>query len=393
MNLFTKAVHSGDRKRTGSWVPVTTPIHTAVSYFYDDVETLDKVFAHEVHGPSYARYDNPTNQALETQLATLENGFGALACSSGMAALHLALTTALMDRRRVILAATALYGATINLLTKVLEPEGVEIVFADFSDLAAVEEAIAENKPGALLMETISNPLLRVAPLDEIAKLTRAADIPLVIDSTFASPMVMRPLEFGANFVVHSLTKYLSGHGDVLGGAVICEERYYDALLRLSRTVGFLLGPFEAYLSMRGAKTFPLRMERQCQNATVVAAGLAKHPRVSKVHFTGDPAHPDAAIIQRLFTPGLYGAMISIEIKDGSKEDVFRFINALKMVVPATSLGDVHTMVLYPVIASHRDLSPKHRARLGIHDNLVRLSIGIESPEDILADLENALNA
>lgn len=393
MNLHTKAVHSGDRKRTGSWVPVTTPIHTAVSYFYDDVETLDKVFGHEAHGPSYARYDNPTNQALEEQLAALENGFGALACSSGMAALHMAISTALMDRRRVVLAATALYGATINLLTKVLEPQGVEIVFADFSDLAAVAEAIAESQPGALLMETISNPLLQVAELDEIAKLARAADAPLIVDSTFASPMVMRPLDFGASFVVHSLTKYLSGHGDVLGGAVICEERYYESLLRISRTVGFLLGPFEAYLSMRGAKTYPLRMERQCQNATVIAAGLAKHPRVSKVHFTGDPSHPDAATIARLFTPGYYGAMISFEIANGTKEDVFRFMNALRLVVPATSLGDVHTMVLYPVIASHRDLSPKHRARLGIHDNLVRISVGIEHAADILADLENALQA
>lgn len=393
MNLHTKAVHAGDRKRTGGAVPATTPIHTAVSYFYDDVETLDKVFSHEVEGPAYARYSNPTNYALEEQVAALENGAGALACSSGMAALHMAINTALMDRRRVILAASALYGATINMLTKVFEPAGCEIVFADFCDLDAVAEAIEENKPGVLVMETISNPLLRVAPLDKIAELARAADAPLVVDATFSTPLLMRPLDFGAHFVVHSLTKYLSGHGDVLGGIVIANEPELAPLRNLSRTLGFLLGPFESYLAMRGVKTFPLRTERQCHNACRIATALAANPLIEKVHFPSDPKHPDAANIKRLFNEGLYGAMISFEVRDADRAKVFRMMNAFQMIVPATSLGDVHTMMLYPPIASHRDLSPKHRARLGIHDNLVRLSVGIEAPEDIVADLEVGLRA
>src|SRR5580700_9922977 len=171
MKLNTRAVHTGDRKRNGSWIPVTTPIHTAVSYFYDDTADLEKVFANEMPGPNYSRHGNPTNEALEELMVSLEapeSGAGALACSSGMAALNLAISAALLDRRRVILAASALYGATISMLTKVLEPSGIDTVFVDFNDEAATAAAIAEHKPGALLMETISNPLLRVAPLDRI---------------------------------------------------------------------------------------------------------------------------------------------------------------------------------------------------------------------------------
>jgi cystathionine beta-lyase/cystathionine gamma-synthase len=221
MKLNTRAVHAGDRKHTGSWVPVTTPIHTATTYFYDDVADLERVFANEIAGPNYSRHGNPTNEALEELVASLESGSqsgtAALACSSGMAALNLAIMAALLDRRRVILAASALYGATISMLTKVLEPSGIETVFVDFNDEAATAAAIAEHKPGALLMETISNPLLRVAPLDRIGAMAKDAGAQLIVDSTFSTPLMNRPLELGATFVVHSLTKYLSGHCDVLG--------------------------------------------------------------------------------------------------------------------------------------------------------------------------------
>lgn len=392
-NLQTKAVHSGDRKRTGSWVPVTTPIHTATSFFYDDVVDLDRSFEGTLSGPSYSRHGNPTNEALEQLLADLEGGAGALACASGMAALHLALLAALVDRRRVVLAASALYGATINMLMKVLEPSGCEVFFVDFNDEAALAKAIAEHRPGALLAETISNPLLRVAPLDRIAELAHAAGAQLVIDSTFSTPLITRPLEFGADFVVHSITKYLAGHGDVLGGVVITGQENLTILRGLAKAIGPLLGPFEAYLAMRGVKTFPLRMERQCHNAHEIATRLGSHPNVEKVNYPADPAHPDAANVSRLFAPGLYGAMISFQIRGADREGIFRFMNALRMIVPATSLGDVQTMVLYPVIASHRELSPKHRIRLGIYDNLMRLSIGIEAAEDIWNDLDQALRA
>ncbi len=391
MNIHTKAVHAGDRKKQGTHIPVTTPIYTASSFVYDDIETTDKVFSHEVEGYAYARYDNPTNHALEELCTTLESGHGSLAVATGMAALEMALTTALIDRRKKIVAANALYGASINLLMKVMEPFGIETTFVDICDIDKVAAAIEEEKPGAVLMETISNPLLRVGPLDQIAKLTQAAGAALIVDNTFATPMLVRPLELGANLVVHSLTKYLAGHGDVMGGLIVSDEAHYDALRTLSRTYGPTLGPFEAYLAMRGIKTFPLRMERQCRNAITVAAFLRQHANVVKVNFLNDPEHPDRATLQRLLPNGLHGAMISFELKDAGRPEVFAFMNKLKMVVKATSLGDVHTMMLYPAMASHRDLSPKQRERVGIRDSLVRLSVGIEDPADICADLNQAL--
>jgi cystathionine gamma-synthase/methionine-gamma-lyase len=393
LKMTTRAVHSGDRKHTGSWVPVTTPIHTAVTYFYDDAAELERVFANQQAGPNYSRHGNPTNEALEELLSSLESGAGTLACGSGMAALNLAIMAALLDRRRVILAASALYGATINMLTKVLEPSGIETFFVDFNDEEAVAAAIAGHRPGALLMETISNPLLRVAPLDRIAAMARDAGAQLIVDSTFSTPLVIRPLELGATFVVHSLTKYLAGHGDVLGGSVTTDTANVEAVRSLARSLGPVLGPFEAYLAMRGIKTFPLRMERQCGNACRIASWLATHPAVDRVYFPSDPSHPDAAIIKRIFTAGLYGAIVSFEVRDADVARMYHLMNSFRLVVPATSLGDVQTMAAYPVMASHRELSPKHRARLGIKDNLLRLSIGIEAVEDIMADIDQALKA
>ncbi len=391
MNIHTQAVHSGDRKRTGAHVPVTTPIHTATSYFYETTEQLDRVFGDVEKGYCYARYDNPSTGALEELMCALEGGDAALACASGMAALHTAILSALTDRRRSIVAADALYGATVGLLMNVFEPSGASVRFADVCDLGALRAAVAEARPGCIVMESISNPLLRVGEIDAVAAIANDAGAALVVDNTFATPLLVRPLELGAHFSVHSVTKYLAGHGDVLGGAVVTNSAHAESLRALGRTIGPVLGPFESYLTMRGIKTFPLRMERQCANACRVAAWLAAHPRVARVYFTADPRHPDAAAIRRLFPPNLYGAMISFEIKDAGREEIFRFMDALEMIVRATSLGDVHSMVLYPAMSSHRSLSPKHRERMGIGDNLVRLSVGIEAPEDIVADLEKAL--
>jgi cystathionine beta-lyase/cystathionine gamma-synthase len=273
----------------------------------------------------------------------------------------------------------------------VLEPTGVDVRFVDVCDLDAVRAAAAESKPGCIVIETVSNPLLRVPQVDKLAEIAREVGAALVVDNTFATPLILRPLELGAHFGVHSVTKYLAGHGDVLGGAVITDKEHYETLRMLSRAIGPVLGPFESYLTMRGIKTFPLRMERQCANACRVAQWLAGHPRVERVYFTGDPAHPDAATIRRLFPPNLYGAMVSFELKDAGRAEIFRFMDALRLIVRATSLGDVHSMMLYPVMSSHREISPKHRERMGIRESLVRLSVGIEAPEDIIGDLEQAL--
>ena len=391
VKIQTTAVHAGDRKKPGPAVPTTTPICTATAFTYDSMEELDRIFGREIPGYSYSRYDSPTSAALEELTTALESGHGSLACASGMSALHVALLAALADRRKSILAADALYGATVSLLMKVLEPMGVAVRFVDVCDLAAVEKAAAEHKPGCIVMETVSNPLLRVGSIAGIAGIAKAAGAALVVDNTFASPLLVRPLELGANIVVHSITKYLAGHGDVLGGVAVSDEAHLETMRSLSRIIGPVLGPFESYLTMRGIKTFPLRMERQCANACRVASWLAGHPRVERVYFPADPAHPDAETIRQQFPQGLYGAIVSFELKDATVDDVFRFMDSLKLVVRATSLGDVHTMMLYPVMSSHREISPKHRERMGIRENLVRLSVGIEAVEDILADLEQAL--
>ncbi|MFN0168817.1 MAG: trans-sulfuration enzyme family protein [Bryobacteraceae bacterium] len=391
MDIQTKAVHSGDRKKPGPAIPSTTPIYLASTYLYENVEQLDRIFGREVEGQSYSRYDNPTNAALEELLTALENGAGALACCSGMSALHIAVLAALTDRRKSVLAANALYGATVSLLMTVLEPIGISVRFVDMCDPDAVRKAVDEERPGCILLETISNPLLRVAPLDRIAEIARAAGAALIVDGTFATPLVVRPLEQGANLVVHSLTKYLAGHGDVLGGVVVADKDHLDTLRSYSRIFGPVLGSFESYLAMRGIKTFPLRMERQCANACRVASWLAAHPKVDRLYFPGDPRHPDAETIGRLFAAGLFGGIVSFELKGAAQQDVFRFMDSLRLVVRGTSLGDVHTMMLYPVMSSHREISPRQRERMGIRENLVRLSVGIESPADIIADLEQAL--
>lgn len=390
MKIQTRMVHSGDRRKAGNYVPVTTPIYTAASYFYDSMDQLDRIFAREEKGPSYARYDNPTTNALEELVNELENGHGALACASGMSALHLALLAALLDRTKHVLAANALYGATTNMLLNIFAPLGIATTFVDICDIEAVARTIDEAKPGAVVMETMSNPLLRVGAMDKIAEIANRAGVPLIVDNTFATPLLLRPLELGASIVVHSATKYMAGHGDALGGIIVADQAHYDNIKTLSRTIGPVMSPFESYLTMRGIKTMGLRVERQCANACKVASWLATHPGVDRVYFTGDPAHPDAATIMRLFPKNLYGAMLAFELKGAGRDQVFRFMERLQMIVRATSLGDVHTMMLYPAMASHRDLAPKQRHKLGIRDNLVRVSVGIEAAEDIIADLEQA---
>lgn len=391
MKRESKTVHWGDRVKPGSFIPVTTPVYTAASYVYDSMERLDRIFNLEESGPSYARYDNPTRSALEELMRELEGGAGAIACASGMLGIHAALLAVLLDRPKRVLAAKLMYGATTAMLMNLFGSLGVETTEADPCDLREFETALAQTKPGAVIVETIANPLLRVPPLDRIAELCRAAQAPLIVDNTFATPMLVRPLELGANIVCHSATKYLAGHGDVLGGVVVADRPSYEVLRGLSRTIGPVMGPFDSYLTMRGIKTLALRIERQCANACQVAGWLASHPRVERVYFPGDPHHPDAANVARLLPAGRFGGLVAFEVKDAGRPEIFRIMERLKMVVRATSLGDVHTMILYPAMSSHRDLSPKHRERLGIRDNLLRMSIGIEAAEDILADLEQAM--
>jgi cystathionine beta-lyase/cystathionine gamma-synthase len=391
MKFDSLVVHAGDRKHNGGVIPSTTPIHLGTTYFYENAATLDRIFGQEEEGYSYARYNNPTSEALEELTTALENGHGSLACASGMAALQIAFQAALMDRNPHIVASQSIYGATIKLFDQVLGPLGIETTYVDICDREAVEKAITNKKPGCVFMETISNPLLRVAAIDQLAELSKRANIPLVVDSTFSTPMLLKPLMLGANIVVHSATKYLAGHGDVLGGVVVSDAEHHDTVRTLSRITGPVMGPFESYLTMRGIKTLALRFGRQCENACKLASWLASHPAVERVHYPGDPKHPDAAAVKRLFAPGLYGAIVSFELKGLDKQGVMEFMDRLRMVVPGTSLGDVHTLLLYPVMASHRDVAPRVRERMGIRENLVRVSLGIESVDDIISDFDQAI--
>ena len=401
-SLDTLAVHAGGPARSpadatgaegaaGSMLPSTVPLHLATSFWYRRLDDLDGVFAGTTPGYNYARYGNPTTAALEELLAALDGGEVALATASGMAAIDLAIRAALAGRARSVVASDALYGQTLALLRGPLADDGIAVRFAPATDLAAFRRAIDELRPGVVFFETMSNPLLRVPSLDRIVEAAHAAGALVVVDATFTPPVMLRPLDHGADVVVHSLTKYLAGHGDVLAGAVIAGRELDGRLRELAKLLGPTLSAFDAYLALRGARTLALRFERQCENAARIARFLEAHPRVARVHHPSLAGHPDAAAIAALFPAGRHGGMVSFELADAGREEVFRFVDALELVMPATTLGDVHSLVLYPAMASHRPLSREQRLELGIGDGLVRLSVGIESAADIERDLACAL--
>ncbi|MGH3147806.1 MAG: trans-sulfuration enzyme family protein [Rubrobacter sp.] len=398
----TRAVHSGERRadrngKDGSFYPISTPIYASTTFSHPDVETTDRVLGGEQEGYSYARYDNPTVRAFEDALASLEapegipagTGVRAFAFASGMAATHAALAAAELTSGATVLAAEQLYGSTATLLVQVFGANGVETRFVDAYDLGAVEKKVAELKPRAVVVESISNPLLRVADLPRISEITRAAGAALIVDNTFGTPCLQRPLELGADIVVHSATKYLSGHGDLTAGTVACGPPYDAAVEGLRKLVGGVLGPFEAWLAHRGLKTLPLRMERQCQNAREIAGRLASDPRVARVSHPSLGDHPDHETASQVLSDA--GGLVSFELAAGGREAAFAFLNALKLCVKAPSLGDVYTLAIHPATSSHRELSPARRERLGVTEGLVRLSVGIEHHEDLVSDLEQAL--
>jgi cystathionine beta-lyase/cystathionine gamma-synthase len=392
-SIFTTAVHAGERPARPQFTPVATPIYPSASFLYDDFAALDEVFGGERSGPVYARYGNPTNQALETAVAALEGGEAALSFSSGMAAVYAALLAAGARQGTSVVAAQDVYGATYNLLDKLMSQQGVETHFVDVSDLEAVAKTVAKVQPVALLVETVSNPLLKVADLLKLAGLANGSGGSLIVDNTFATPYLCRPISYGADFVVHSATKYLGGHGDVLGGVVVTSRERATVLTELIKLLGSNLGPQEAWLILRGLKTLPLRMQRQSDNAFQVARWLGEQPQVSQVNYPGLAEHRQHVLASELFVGRGFGGMISFDLRDGDAGRVGRFMDALELVLPATTLGDVYSLTLYPARSSHRALDADTRRRIGIGDGLIRLSIGIEDPADIIGDLHRALEA
>lgn len=390
-SIFTLAVHAGERGPRPDFTPVVTPIYNSATYIYESMEDLDAVLGSERPGYVYARYGNPTVTALEKAVAALEGGEDAMAFASGMAAIHAALLAAEVKAGATVVAAHDVYGATYALLSRLFPSLGVRTRFVDIADLSAVEQAIIEEKPRAVLFETVSNPLLKVADTPALVQMAHRHGAEVIVDNTFASPYLFQPLAHGADYVVHSATKYLAGHADVLGGMVVTSAQRGVTLRELTKLVGGNLGPNEAWLTMRGLKTLPLRMVQHCRNAAQVAAWLQDHPRISQVNYPGLTDHPQHKVATRLFRPGCYGGMISFEIADADRAKVFAFMEALQLCLPATSLGDVYSLVMYPAHSSHRALTPEERAQIGIGEGLVRLSVGIEDVEDIIADLKQAL--
>lgn len=388
----TRAVHAGERAPRPDYTPVSTPIQPSVGYTYDSMADLDAIFANEREGYVYPRYGSPTLSAFERAMADLEGGESALAFASGMAAIHAAILAAGVRMGATVVAAVDLYGATYTLLHQLLSELGVTVRFVDVGRLAEVEAAMAQNRPAALLAEIISNPLLKVADVPALAEIAGQFEAQLLIDNTFASPYLFNPLAQGAHVAIHSATKFIAGHGDTLAGVVVTSAAQRRKLYELNKLVGGVLGPFEAWLALRGLKTLPLRMQQQCHNAARLAEWLAGHPRVAAVYYPGLVEHPQHDLARRLFGGRGYGAVLSFEIKDADQAAVFRFMEALRLCLPATTLGDIYSLVMHPATSSHRSLSPAERARIGIKDNLVRLSAGIEEVNDIMADLEQALN-
>jgi cystathionine gamma-synthase/methionine-gamma-lyase len=386
VDITTQLVHTGERGALPGGTPVSTPIYASTTYTYDSMEDIDRVFAGEKPGYIYARHGNPTLAALEQAVRTIEGGATACVYASGMAALHAALLACEISPGATVLASQDLFGATTGLLQTIFGAMEVKTMMSDFSDLVLLREKAGEARPRVMIAETISNPLLKVCDIDACAEIAHGAGARLIVDNTFASPYLCQPLKHGADMVVHSATKFLSGHADAMGGIAISRNEVDSpALIGVMKLVGGVLSPWEAHSILRGLKTLAVRMDRHCENARALAVRLRENPRISRVYY------PGGETAKRILRAPHAGALVSIELKDNSREAAFRFMDALQLCVRSTSLGDVFTSVLHPATASHRDLAPARRQQLGITDGLVRISVGIESINDIIADIEQAL--
>jgi cystathionine gamma-synthase/methionine-gamma-lyase len=388
-SIDTKLVHAGERRGSPIGKPVATPIYPSVTYTYDSMAEMDAVFAGEGGDYVYSRYGNPTTAALEEVLREIENGKVAVAFGSGMAAIHAALAACEITNGSVVLASQDLYGATFDLLKKIFGVYGVKTKTADFNNLIELKSVTEELKPSVLLAETISNPLLKVCDIERVAEIAHESGAKLIVDNTFASPFLCQPLTLGADFSVHSATKYLSGHADATGGIVVSnDETDILPLNGIKKLVGGILSVWEAHNILRGVKTLGLRMEKQCANATVLAEHLAKNEFIEKVYY---PNLDDKELTKKVLRDDFGGALVSIKLKNDTRNAAWKFMDSLKLCVRATSLGDVYTLVSHSASSSHREFSPKRRADLGISDSLVRISVGIEDVKDIIADIEQAL--
>lgn len=378
----TLAIHLGEEPDLWESGDVVAPIHLSSTFAQRGPDESPR-------GYRYSRIANPTRDVLERKLAVLEGAKYALAFSSGMAA-ETAVLTALLKPGDHMIAFEDLYGGTKRVLDLFRRRYGVEISFVDATKVENVAEAFTP-RTRLIWLESPTNPLLKLCDLEAIAREAHRRDVKVVVDNTFATPYFQNPLRFGVDVVVHSTTKYINGHSDCLGGAVVLSDGdLYEELSFIRRATGGVLSPFDSYLTLRGLKTLAVRMRQHQENAMRIAEFLEGHPKVIKVHYPGLKSHPQHELAKKQMRG--FGGMLSFEIKGGAPE-AQRFIGGLKLFLFATSLGGVESLVSIPAKMSHDNLPPEERKRLGIGDNLIRLSVGIENAEDLIGDLERALQA
>jgi cystathionine gamma-lyase len=377
----TRAIHAGQEPdpTTGA---IMTPIYTSSTYVQESPG---------VHkGYDYSRSVNPTRKALESCIADLEGSNFGYAFASGMAASATVLE--LLDSGDHVIAMDDLYGGTYRLFENVRKRSaGLDFTFCDLSDLSTLENSINE-KTKMIWIETPTNPLLKIADLEAISSFAKSHNLIAVCDNTFCSPFVQNPLELGFDIVVHSATKYLNGHSDLIGGVVVCSndrEELASEILYLQNAVGSIMNPFDSFLLLRSLKTLPIRMERHCSNAHKIALYLESHDAIEKVIYPGLESHPQHEIAKKQMNG--FGGMISVVLK-GGLESATKFLERTELFSLAESLGGVESLIEHPAIMTHASIPPEIREEIGISDGLVRLSVGIESIEDLMLDIENSLN-
>jgi cystathionine beta-lyase/cystathionine gamma-synthase len=372
----TVCIHAGQEPDPSTGA-IITPIYQTSTYVQ---EALGKHKGYE-----YARTQNPTRSALEANLAAIENGRAAFAFASGMAATGAVMT--LLKAGDHVVVTDNTYGGTYRLFERVLRKYQLDFTYVDTSDLNAIEAAIRPDTR-MLFLETPTNPTLRLTDLSGACEIAGARDVIVVVDNTFASPAIQRPIDFGADIVVHSTTKFLNGHSDSVGGAVIAvRDTHIEWLKFVQNAEGAILGPMDAWLVLRGTKTLPLRMERHNANTQVLAEYLASHPKVSRVHYPGLPAHPQHDLARRQMRG--FGGLISFEL--GSLERARTLLNNVRLMSLAESLGGVETLISHPASMTHASVPLERRLEIGLTEDMVRISVGIEDVDDLKEDLEQAL--
>lgn len=383
----TQCVHAGARvDETGA---VVTPIYQTSTFKFQNAEQGARLFKGEEKGFIYTRLGNPTIEAMEEALAVLEGGAKALGCASGMAAVH-TLVAGVLQAGDHIISSESVYGATQTLFANVLPRFGITTTFVDTSDLEAINAALRPNTK-MLYVETPANPTIVISDLDRIGKLAKAHNLIFAVDNTFMSPVLQRPFDFGADYVIHSMTKYLNGHADVVAGVIIVkEEKNYAPVRKMLNHFGGTIDPFNAFLVHRGLKTLKLRVMKAQENAQKIAEYLEQHPKIEEVMYPGLKSHPQYDIAQKQQKGS--GAMISFELKGGFDAGV-KLMNNIEIFQLAVSLGGVESLIQHPASMTHAGMTKEARLSAKITDGLVRLSIGIEDIDDLLKALDKVLSS